>query len=156
MRDVDWSPDGSYFVIVSTGGPAGGYPAKGFCDAAGRWNASSSGAVAEPAWINWTGGDSLYSVAVSGAAVYVGGHNRWLDNPFGHDSAGAGAYAVDSIGAIDPVTGKAIRTWNAMPMTRAHGKEDLTLFAKGLVVGGDGSTIKGKYHRGVGLFPLPG
>ena len=41
-------------------------------------------------------------------------------------------------------------------MTRGHGKEDLTLFAKGLVVGGDGTTIKGKYHRGTGLFPLIG
>jgi hypothetical protein len=154
LRDVEWSPDGLYFVIVSTGGPAGGYPATGFCDAAGRWEASSVGDVAEPTWINWTGGDSLYSVAVSGAAVYVGGHQRWLDNPSGRDSAGPGAYAVDSIGAIDPMTGKAIRTWNAMPMTRAHGKEDLTLYGQGLVVGGDGTTIKGAYHAGTAIFPL--
>lgn len=153
-RDVDWSPDGSYFVIVGTGGPSGGYPANGFCDAAGRWAATSSGQTAEPTWINWTGGDSLYSVAVSGAAVYVGGHQRWLDNPFGHDSAGAGAYQVDSIGAIDPVTGKADRSWNARYMDRNHGKEDLTLFSGGLVVGGDGTYLKGYYHRGTGIFPL--
>ena len=154
LRGVDWSPDGTYFVIVSTGGPAGGYPATGFCDAAGRWEIASSGGVAEPTWINWTGGDSLYSVAVSGAAVYVGGHQRWLDNPNGHDSAGPGAYQVDSIGAIDPSTGLAIRTWSARPMTRGHGKEDLTLYAGGLVIGGDGSTVKGKYHRMTAIFPL--
>jgi hypothetical protein len=153
LRGVDWSPDGSYFVIVSSGGPIG-YPSKGFCDGAGRWEASSKGAIAEPTWINWTGGDSLYSVAVSGSAVYVGGHHRWLDNPYGHDSAGVGAYQVDSIGAIDPLTGYAIRTWNARPMTRGHGKEDLTLFAGGLVVGGDGETIKGTYHRATAIFPL--
>ena len=156
LRDVDWSPDGSYFVIVGTGGPSGGYPATGFCDAAGRWEASSAGSTAEPTWINWTGGDSLYSVAISGTAVYVGGHNRWLDNPLGHDSAGTGAYEVDSIGAIDPATGKAIRTWNAMPMDRNHGKEDLTLYSGGLVVGGDGTTLKGIYHKGTGIFPLGG
>ena len=153
-REVDWSPDGSYFVIVGTGGPSGGYPATGFCDAAGRWEAGSSGSIAQPTWINWTGGDSLYSVAVSGAAVYVGGHQRWLDNPFGHDSAGTGAYPVDSIGAIDPTTGKAIRTWDARPMDRNHGKEDLTLYAGGLVIGGDGTKLKGIYHKGTGIFPL--
>lgn len=155
LRDVEWSPDGSYFVIVSSGGPAGGYPATGFCDVAGRWEASSSGSTAEPTWTNWTGGDSLYSVALSGTAVYVGGHNRWLDNPLGRDSAGPGAYPVDSVGAIDPATGKAFRTWSARPMTRGHGKEDLTLYDRGLVVGGDGNTIKGTYHRATAIFPLP-
>ncbi len=154
LRGVDWSPNGSYFVIVSTGGPAGDYPMNGFCDAAGRWEASSSGSDAQPTWINWTGGDSLYSVAVSGAAVYVGGHQRWLDNPFGHDSEGPGAYRVDSVGALDPVTGQAIRSWDARPMTRGHGKEDLTLYGGGLVIGGDGNKVNGTYHRMTAIFPL--
>ena len=154
-RDVDWAPDGSYFVIVGSGGPSGGYPATGFCDAAGRWEASSSGSTAQPTWINWTGGDTLLSVAVSGAAVYVGGHERWLDNPSGHDSAGPGAFQVDSIGAINPTTGAAIRTWNADYMDRNHGKEDLTLYSGGLVVGGDGTYLKGIYHKGTGISPSP-
>ena len=154
-RDVDWSPDGHYFVIVGSGARPTTYPLSGFCDAAGRWEATSTGAIAQPTWINWTGGDSLYSVAVSGSAVYVGGHNRWLDNPYGHDTAGPGAYRVDSIGAIYPATGKAIRTWNARYMDREHGKEDLTLFPGGLVVGGDGTYLKGFYHRGTGIFPVP-
>ena len=34
-----------------------------------------------PTWINYTGGDSLKSVGVTSAAVYVQGHSRWLDNP---------------------------------------------------------------------------
>jgi hypothetical protein len=154
-RDVDWSPDGSYFVIVASGAPSGGYPAFGFCDAAGRWERSSTGQVAEPTWINWTGGDSIYSVAVSGAAVYVGGHMRYLDNPLGFNSAGPGAFQVDSVGAIDPTTGLAIRTWNADYMDRGHGKEDLTLYSGGLLVGGDGTYLHGIYHRGLGIFPLP-
>jgi WD40 repeat protein len=153
LRDVAWSPDGSYFVIVSSGGPYGGYPETGFCDGAGRWEASSSGRTAEPTWINWTGGDSLYSVAIGASAIYVGGHQRWLDNPQGHDSAGPGAYPVDSLGVIDPKTGLANRTWNARPMTRDHGKEGLTLYSGGLVVSGDGSVIAGSYHRGTAVFP---
>jgi hypothetical protein len=142
LRGLDWSPDGSYFVIVSSGGPVG-YPSTGFCDGAGRWEASSTGSVAEPTWINWTGGDSLYSVAISGAAVYVGGHNRWLDNPSGHDTAGPGAYTVNSLGAIDPTTGAANKTWNTGWTTRGHGKEDLELFPGGLVAAGDGTLVNG-------------
>ena len=34
-----------------------------------------------PTWINYTGGDTLHSVAVTGAAVYVQGHQRWLGQP---------------------------------------------------------------------------
>ena len=44
MRDVDFSPDGSYFVIVTTGGPNVGT----LCDTAARWetNAQGTGAPA--------------------------------------------------------------------------------------------------------------
>lgn len=155
LRNVAWADNGNYFVIVSSGGPQGGYPNTGFCDAAGRWNDGSSGSVAQPEWINWTGGDSLYAVAVDAKAnaVYVGGHNRWLDNPQGHDSAGPGAYPVDSIGAIHADNGKAIRSWDARPMTRQHGKQDLLLFGKGMVEVSDGQTVSGAYHNGNALFP---
>ena len=56
-----------------------------------RFETANVSSTAQPTWINWTGGDTLYSVAVTGPAVYVGGHQRWLDNPLGHDSAGPGA-----------------------------------------------------------------
>ena len=85
-QGVDFSPDGSYFVVVATGGPTG---TNGICDAAARFETANVAPNVQPTWINWTGGDSLYSVAVTGPAVYVGGHQRWLDNPLGHDSAGA-------------------------------------------------------------------
>ncbi len=153
LRDVEWSPDGTFFVIVSSGGIAGGYPETGFCDASGRWERSSTGLVAEPTWINWSGGDSFYSVAVSDAAVYVGGHMRWLDNPEGAGTSGPGAYVVKGLGVIDPTTGLVDRTWQALPMVRAHGKEDLALFPGGLVVSGDGKQVAGEYHYGTSLFP---
>ncbi len=118
-QGVDFSPDGSYFVIVATGGPTG---TNGVCDAAARFETANVSATAAPTWINWTGGDTLYSVAVTGPAVYVGGHQRWLDNPQGHDSAGPGAVERPGIGAIDPVTGKALALEShQVPRPRHHG-----------------------------------
>ncbi len=85
IRDVDFSPDGSYFVIAATGGGNGT-----ICDAAARFETDAA-APTRPTWINYTGGDTLHSVAVTDKAVYVQGHQRWLDNPQGHDNAGPGA-----------------------------------------------------------------
>jgi len=45
----------------------------------------------QPTWKAVHGTDSLYSVAVTTSAVYVGGHQRWLDNPYGQDYPGPGA-----------------------------------------------------------------
>jgi fermentation-respiration switch protein FrsA (DUF1100 family) len=129
-------------------------PRGGLCDSAAAFSSGPSSNQLHM-WVNYTGCDSLYGVLVTATAVYVTGHNRWLDNPFGHDSAGAGAYEVDSVGAIDPATGRAIRTWNARPTARGHGKEDLTAFAGGLLVGCDTAQIHGEYHKGTALLPLP-
>ena len=48
VRHVAWSPDGSYFVVVATGG----YHSGSFedCDSASRFNASASGQSVSPAW----------------------------------------------------------------------------------------------------------
>ena len=125
-RGVDFSPDGSYFVIVTSGGAHG---TDGLCDGAARFETPDISPTAEPTWINWTGGDSLYSVAVTGVAVYVGGHQRWLDNPEGRNSAGPGAVSRPGIGAIDPVAGTAL-SWNPTK-TRGHGTEKLYVTAAG-------------------------
>ncbi len=103
LRDVDFNPTGSYFVIVATGFlPLSGGVGRDICDAAARFETNVSNPT-RPTWINYTGGDTLHSVAVTGPAVYVGGHQRWLDNPFGTNSAGPGAVSREGIGAIDPV-----------------------------------------------------
>jgi len=148
-QGVDFSPDGSYFVIVATGGPTG---TNGICDAAARFETANVSSTAQPTWINWTGGDTLYSVAVTGAAVYVGGHQRWLDNPYGHDSAGAGAVSRPGIGAIDPVTGKAL-PWNPTK-SRNHGTMVLFATSRGLWVGSDGTEFGHEPHSGIGFAPL--
>jgi len=148
-QGVDFSPDGTYFVIVATGGPTG---TNGVCDAAARFETANVSATAAPTWINWTGGDTLYSVAVTGPAVYVGGHQRWLDNPFGRDSAGPGAVSRPGIGAIDPVTGRAL-AWNPTK-SRNHGTMVLFATSRGLWVGSDGEQFGGEDHVGIGFAPL--
>lgn len=149
VRGLDFAPDGSYFAVVTTGGPAG---AGKMCDTAARFETYTRGEV-RATWVNHTGGDSLYSVAVTGAAVYVGGHQRWLDNPLGRDSAGPGAVQRPGIGAIHPRTGKALK-WNPT-RERGIGVKAFLAHRGGLLVGSDTTRLGHEYHARVGMFPLP-
>jgi hypothetical protein len=149
MRGIDFAPDGSYFVVVTTGAPHG---TSQLCDSAARWE-SKSGAGQNPTWVNWTGGDTLLSVSVTGKAIYVGGHQRWQDNPQGHDSAGPGAVSRPGIAALNPTGGKAL-SWNPT-RTRGHGVETLIATSSGLYVGSDTDQLGHEYHGRIGMFPLP-
>ncbi|MGK5554809.1 hypothetical protein ACSNOI_24650 [Actinomadura kijaniata] len=149
MRGMDFSPDGSYFVVVTTGGPYGNTT---LCDTAARWETNRTGGGQRPTWVNWTGGDTLLSTSVTGAAVYVGGHQRWHNNPLGHDSAGPGAVSRPGIAALHPTTGKAL-SWNPT-RTRGHGVEALVATKDGLFVGSDTDELGREYHGKLGFFPL--
>src|SRR5690606_36639205 len=70
MRDLDIAPDGSYFVVSATGSYAGGPP--GPCDTTARFETGARGSNLKPTWVNYTGGDTTYAVAVTGTVVYVG------------------------------------------------------------------------------------
>ena len=87
MRDIDISPDGSYFVVVTTGA----FRANRLCDSINRLELTTTGPNQAPTWTDWTGGDTSWSVSVSGTAVYVGGHMRWMNNSYRGDVAGPGA-----------------------------------------------------------------
>jgi hypothetical protein len=151
MRKMDFSPDGSYFVVVTTGGPRG---TSTLCDTAARWEADRTGSGQRPTWANYSGGDTLLSVSVTGAAVYVGGHQRWMDNPFGRDSAGPGAVERPGIAAIHPVTGLSKDIpWNPT-RSRGVGVEALTAVPEGLFVGSDTEELGTEYHARLGMFPL--
>ncbi|WP_030165416.1 hypothetical protein [Spirillospora albida] len=149
MRGMDFSPDGSYFVVVTTGG---GYGTSQLCDSATRWESGRTGPRQRPTWINWTGGDTLLSTSVTGATVYVGGHQRWLNNPYGRGFAGPGAVSRPGIAALDPATGKAL-SWNPT-RTLGHGVEALVATSRGLLVGSDTDRLGGEYHGRIGMFPL--
>jgi hypothetical protein len=121
-------------------------------DAAARFETNVTG-PARPTWINYTGGDSLHSVAATDAAVYVQGHQRWLDNPQGRNAAGPGAVGRQGIGAISPSTGLAL-SWNP-GKDRGVGGKDLYVTSQGLWVGSDTSHIGGETRQRVALMPVP-
>ena len=153
VQDVDFAPDSSYFAVAAFGymyqnGQRGFQP----CDAVARFETNTLSPTS-PTWINYTGGDSLKSVAVTGAAVYVQGHSRWLNNPFGQDSAGPGALVRAGGGAIDPTTGLAL-SWNPK-MPQQSGGYQIVPTATGVWFANDGTFFGGKYRRGIRFAPLP-
>jgi len=154
LTDVDFAPDGSYFVLVSTGY----VPAvprdigRTVCDAAARFETGEFD-PRRPTWINYTGGDTLTSVAATTAAVYVQGHNRWLNNPYGEDSAGTGAVDRLGIGAIHPESGRALAWDPDKPAER--GGRAFYASATGLWVGSDSMRFGGEAHHGLAFAPLP-
>jgi hypothetical protein len=153
VQDVDFAPDGSYFATVSGGGAVLQSSNLGttLCDAAARFETDNA-APAKPTWINYTGGDTLHSVAVTGSAIYVQGHQRWLDNPQGSNSAGPGAVSRPGIGAINPATGKAL-SWNP-GKDRGIGGRRFFVTPAGLWVGSDGRYFAGETRWGMAFLPL--
>lgn len=76
VEDVSFAPDGSYFAIATTGG--GGISSntdgsRSLCDSASRWATTDTGSNVQPTWVDYTGNDSFWTVAVTGTAIYVGG-----------------------------------------------------------------------------------
>jgi hypothetical protein len=156
-RDVDWTPDGTGFVVGTTGS---GYPGTAkLCDTVTRWKPTEAPSQ-QPQWVQYSGGDTFHSVLVTNRAVFVSGHFRWLNNPLGNDSKGPGAVDRRGLASLDPLTGKA-QSWNpGKSIEGGMGGFDLYLTRAGLWVGhfenylgrnnaGTGSEL----HQGVGLLP---
>jgi len=153
VKDVDFSPDGSWFAVVATGFvPQAGGIGRDLCDATARFETNVPNPF-RPTWINYTGGDTLHSVAATDVAVYVQGHQRWLDNPQGRNSAGPGAVSRPGIGAIGPTTGLAL-SWNPTK-DRGVGGKDLYVTSQGLWVGSDTTHIGGETRARIALMPVP-
>jgi hypothetical protein len=154
LRDVDFSPDGSYFVFASAGYvPRQGDIGTAVCDAAARFETADESSLAKATWINYAGGDTLHAVAATGATVYVQGHQRWMDNPFGADFAGPGAVSRPGIAALDTATGKAL-SWNPTK-TRGVGGKDFLATPTGLWVGSDGNRFANEFRASIAFCPLP-
>jgi hypothetical protein len=153
VRDVAMAPDGSYFVVVATGGPGG----TALCDSASRWETDAVGADVAPTWVDHSGGDTFLSTTVTGTAVYVGGHFRWLNNTAGRDSAGAGAVGRASIAALDPVSGLPY-AWNPGRNPRGVGISAMAVTDDCLWLGYDTDFLGNFQYRRerIGCLPVRG
>lgn len=151
MRDVEFSPDGSYFVVGDTG--AGYYPTT-LCDTVTRWETAATGSGQQPTWIDYSGGDTITAVAVTGSTVYAGGHMRWMNNEAVGDQAAGGAVSREGLTALDPQNGVPLR-WNP---TRARGVGVFAFLATpaGLWIGHDTKTVAHQTHNRIAFFPLAG
>lgn len=144
---VDFSADGSYFALATSGGSF----KNSLCDSVSRWNANATGPNQTEQWANYTGGDSLLSVAVTPAAIYTGGHQRWMNNKGGHNAPTATAIPREGIAAVSPSNGATL-PWNPS-RTRGHGAGALLVTSAGLWVGSDTTMLGHEYHARIGFFP---
>ena len=155
MRDAQFSPDGSYFVAVSSlGNFAPG------CDVAVRFPTAGGNGV-NPTWVSRMF-DTPEAVAITDEAIYVGGHMRWFQQPgtvwtdWGNGNTNTQpANTVDrnQIGAINPANGTAL-PWD--PGASGHrGVLALEAAPVGLLAGSDGERFGGLQTFRHALFELP-
>ncbi len=157
------SPDDSYFVVTS--GSGGDRPP--INDTAIAFPLTGGDDV-QPLWISRLF-DSVYSVAISERAVYVGGHFAWNESPTANDpwpgqadigygtGQGLSAYALgdqvvnrEHLGALDPTTGKALE-WN--PGSNSYeGNKAMVATSRGLFTGGDATTQAGENIGRIAFF----
>jgi PA14 domain/Domain of unknown function (DUF5122) beta-propeller len=152
INDVAFSPDNSFFVITTTGG----FGANRLCDSAQRWEVAG-GPNAEPTWVSYTGGDTHWHAQITKAAVYVGGHQRWENNPTpspGRDDDGPGAVSRTGIAALDPLTGVPL-SWNP-GRQRGKGVEAFLATTQYLYVGSDTKTFGGTTRQRLAILPTAG
>jgi hypothetical protein len=173
IRDMEVSPDGSFFVLVHQGHDSG-YN----CDTAVRYPITN--AAVRPDWVSRVF-DSVFSVGIDDDAVYIGGHFRYMIHPdapsaypgrtspnatgpncmycnantqvqpFRSEMIDTGyVYRAYQIGAINPSTGKGIPTWN--PGSDAYkGVLAITVVDRGLLLGQDRGRVNG-FNTGRAAF----
>ena len=131
---ADIAPDDSYFVVGS--GSGGDAPAdqRHRC----RLPADAVRDDVQPLWISRCF-DSVYSIAITERAVYIGGHFNWNESPTaqqpwpGLDNVGYGngqglsGYGLgdqvvhrEHLGALDPVTGTALEWSPGLELLRGQ------------------------------------
>ncbi|MFC5177990.1 PKD domain-containing protein [Nocardioides taihuensis] len=161
----DVAPDDSYFVVGS--GSGGDRPP--INDTAVAFSFDGGDGV-EPLWISRCF-DSVYSVAITEKAVYIGGHFQWNESPTapdpwpGQDDIGYGTgqglsgYGLgdqvvrrDHLGALDPATGKALE-WHP-GSNSIEGNKALQATSQGLLSGGDAKRQGGVSTGRVAFFRL--
>jgi PKD repeat protein len=151
----DIAPDDSYFVVTSgSGGDAP--PISDTAIAFPLTAASLQRSDNQPLWIS-RHFDSIYSVAITEDAVYLGGHFQFIESPTSDDpypgltnvgygtGQGLAGYGLgdqvvrrDHIAAVSPTTGKALE-WNPTGGSNSfEGNKAMEATPRGLFTGGDG------------------
>ncbi len=148
---MDISPDGTFFVVTS--GSGGDRPP--INDTAVRLPIAGADNVT-PDWVS-RAFDSVYSVAISEQAIYIGGHFSWIESQTSRDpwpglddqgygtGQGLSGYGLgddvvrrDHVGAIDLALGKALE-FN--PGSNSfEGNKAMLVTPRGLITGGDATT----------------
>lgn len=153
MRGLAVSPDGSYFVIGTTGGANPGT----LCDSIARFEFDATGDAVQPTWVSAAGGDTLWGVEITENAVYVGGHQRWMNNPNGRDSNGQASVPRAGLSAHDPDSGVPL-SWNPGRNPRGEAAYVIHATPDGLWIGSNTEWI-GDYQwrrQRLAFFPLAG
>jgi hypothetical protein len=143
IRAAAWSPDDSTVYTAATGFEpwnwSTGNPRTGLCDSVAAFPATQAEVLHK--WINYTGCDSLYSAAADTSTVYVGGHERWGDNPDGCNHQGPGALPAPGMGGFNPSSGALITnssgTAGLYSRSRGRGADDLLVTSAGLWIASD-------------------
>ena len=136
IRAAAWSPGDQTVYIATTGEHPynwnGQFPLTGICDATAAFPATQTSVT--HAWVNYTGCDSLYSVAADHSAEYVAGHPRWMNNQNDCNAAGPGAIPSFGLQGRKPANGAPLLGGNGngrYSMSRANG-DDMLLTGAGL------------------------
>ena len=144
-RAPAWSPHDSTVYVATTGYHVSGSsthgPQNGPCDVALAYPATQTSLSHE--WINYTGCDSLYSVAADSKGAYFGGHERWSMNQEACDTLGAGGYNAPGMEGLDPANGNlfvnAGNTAGYYSRARGLGADDMLITNAGLWIASDNS-----------------
>ena len=167
IQSAAWSPDGTEVYIADTGKNPHNwnhtFPLTGLCSVVAAFPATQSGGLS-PDWINYTGCDSLYSVAADSSAVYAGGDERWADNASGCNHAGTGSVNAPGMGGFTPgASGGTLlensgNTAGLYSRARGLGADDMLITGAGLWIASDnllGSATCGGVSGHAGLCFLP-
>ncbi|HRD59415.1 PKD domain-containing protein [uncultured Nocardioides sp.] len=153
MRGMAVSPDDSFFVVASTGGANPGT----LCDSAARFDFDRSGEDVQPTWVDYSGGDTLWGVEITENAVYVGGHQRWMNNSEGRDSNGQGSVPRAGLAALDPDSGLPL-SWNPGRNPRGEAVYAIHATPTGVWIGSNTQWVGDRKYRRprLAFFPIAG
>jgi hypothetical protein len=142
IRAAAWSPDDATVYTATTGFTPWNWstakPRTGLCDSVAAFPARHAEVTHD--WINYTGCDSLYSVAADSSAVYIGGHERWADNSHGCNHPGTGARPAPGLGGFHlngTLITNASGTAGRYSRSRGFGADDLLVTGAGLWIASD-------------------